>query len=269
MNKASFLVLVTLILTGIIPASSYGQNDWRAWNSFSVGLPLTKNLDGRIAYLRSTDITNGIFENNFNWYQFRLNYEINRNWDVRMGTTWMNQPASGATTNRIFIDAFHRIKLNKRFVLKNGVQFETHNNVENRYDQRIILMSRLGLRRRLRILNVAPSVSYNLYYNIGGSPLTYYNESAIVIAQNSPNGFHRGRILINFNFKLSDPIRLSIYYMNQHEFNLLSSETNKINVFNPVKGNIQRPFNNYNVVGIALSYQLKGKNKDSLLPFNF
>ncbi|MDF2159279.1 DUF2490 domain-containing protein [Algoriphagus sp. CAU 1675] len=269
MRKSPILYFSTFLFLLILsPIRSFAQDEWRVWNTLSLGLPLTKNLDGRIAYLRSTDLTNGSFENNFNWYQFRLSYRFNRTWSTRAGTIWMSTP-SGNVTNRVFANVFHSSRLNRRLTLKNGIQLETHNREESRYDQRIILMSRLGFRKRLKFLKVAPSFSYSLFYNIGGDPITYYSSSGEVITQKPSNGFHRGRALVNFNFILSDPIRLSVYYMNQQEFNLAVSETNKINVLNMDSNRIQRPFNNYHVVGLSLSYQLKGKNKDSLLPINF
>lgn len=262
-------IKITLLSIAIFIANpSRAQQETRIWNTLSLGLPLTDNLDGRIAYLHSTDITDGV-QNNFNWYQARLAYRFNSKWSARIGTVWLTAPTSNGTRSRLYINTFYRQKLNKSLLLKNGIQLETHSQNETRYDHRIILMSRLGLRNRLKFLGVSPSLSYSLFYNIGGNDIRYFDDSGEQIAKKPSNGFHRGRILANFNFKISDPIRLSVYYMNQHEFNLNLSPDNHINVLNPGNGRIQRPFNNYHVIGMTLSYQLKGRHEDNLLPINF
>jgi len=264
--KFSLLFFYFLLL---VTQQSFAQYKTRLWNSLSVGAPLTDNLSIKGSYMKSLDLSSPGLETSFNWYSIKLGYQVNKDWSVDFGTAWMNLPSSGRTTNRIFVEGNQRIKLDKRFVLRNSLQFERHNDQEKRFDYRFILSSRIGLRKRLDFLKVAPSLTYSLVYNIGGAPVRYFDEQGEEIARDAANGFHRGRLMANFNFKLSDPIRLSVYYMNQHEFNLVLSETNKINVTNPNTGRIQRPFNNQHIIGIALSYQFKGINGDGFLPINF
>lgn len=267
-NTSKLLLLFAFVYLGS-KQESFGQYETRLWNSFSMAAPLTENLSIRGSYLKSLNLSSPEIETSFNWYALKLGYKINKKWSAEFGTAWMNLPNSGRTTNRIFAEGTHRVKLDKTFNLRNSLQFERHNDQEQRFDYRIILSSRIGLRKRLDFLKVAPSLNYNLFYNIGGSPIRYYNEQGEEFARNAANGFHRGRITANFNFKLSDPLRLSVFYMNQHEFNLVLSETNKINVTNPNNGRIQRPFNNQHIVGISLSYQLNGLNGEGFLPINF
>jgi hypothetical protein len=149
--------ICVLLIFGTL-AEGKAQQKTMVWNAFNMGLTLTDRLDGRIAYLRSTKLSETGLRNNFNWYQMRLGYQVNKNWSVRTGLVWMHLPKSGRTTRRLQASAFHRIKLDKRFVLKNGVRVEAHRH-ETRFDQRVILMSRLGLRKRMKFLGIAPSVN--------------------------------------------------------------------------------------------------------------
>jgi hypothetical protein len=267
-SKSTFLLIFAFIFLGA-KLDSFGQDETRLWNSYSLAAPLSENLSIRASYLKSLDLTSPEIETAFNWYALKLGYKVNKNWSVDFGSAWMNLPNSGRTTNRIFAEGTHRINLDKIFSLRNSLQFERHNDQEKRFDYRFILSSRIGLRKRLDFLKVAPSLTYSLFYNIGGNAIRYFSEQGEEIAKKAANGFHRGRITANFNFKLADPLRLSIYYMNQHEFNLVLSETNKINVTNLNNGRIQRPFNNQHIIGIALSYQLKGLKGEGFLPINF
>ena len=268
--KTHRLSLLLLTLACLFSAQqAKAQYETRIWNSYSIGAPLTDKLDIRGSFMKSLNPSGTQIETSFNWYAVKLGYQVNKDWTVDFGTAWMQLPSDSRTTNRIFVEATHRLKLDKRFVLRNSVQVESHNNQEQRFDYRVILSSRLGLRKRLDFLNVAPSLTYNVFYNIGGAPVRYFNQQGEEIARDAANGLHRGRITANFNFKLSDPLRLSVYYTNQHEFNLVLSETNRMNVPNPTTGRIQRPFNNQHIIGLSLSYQLNGLNGDGFLPINF
>lgn len=259
-------IALTLVLSTPLTQAQY---EMRLWNSFGVNAPLTKNLSAKASYMKSFRFTNEPFETSFNWYSLRLSYNYNRDWNFSLGSAWMNLPGSNRTTFRMMGEATHRIKLDRRFVLRNSLQLETHNDQESRFDQRIISSSRLGLRKRIDFLKAAPSLSYSLFYNIGGNPIRYFDEQGEEIDRKSANGIHRARIMGSFNFKLSTPLRLTVYYINQHEFNLVLSDTNKINIPNPNTGRVQRPFNNQHIVGVSLSYQLSHLLDDNLLPFNF
>lgn len=260
--RIGFILLLSTQLT-------QAQYELRIWNSFGVSAPLTDKLSARVSYMRSFRFSEEPFETSFNWYSIRLSYNFNRDWNFSLGSAWMNLPNANRTTFRVTAEATHRMKLDRRFVLRNSLQIETHNDQESRFDQRIIASSRLGLRKRLDLLKVAPSLTYSLFYNIGGNEIRYFNSAGEPLARKSANGLHRGRMMANFNFKLSPPLRLSVFYINQHEFNLVLSQTNKINVLNLNTGRIQRPFNNQHIVGISLSYQLSHLLDDHILPINF
>jgi len=269
MKIGSLACVLVLVFLHTAPTPSFGQYETRLWNSYSIGLPVAKDLGLRGAYMKSLDLSDTPVSTSFNWYTLRLNYKYSKDWSFEVGSAWMNLPQENKTTWRIMAEGTHRMNLDRRLVLRNSIQLESHNRQENRFDYRVIYSSRLGFRKRLDFLKVAPSLTYALFYNIGGAPIRYFNEQNEEIARKASNGLHRGRIMANFNFKISDPIRLSIYYMNQHEFNLVLSQTNKINVLNPNTGRIQRPFTNQHIIGVSLSYQLKGNGGEGFLPINF
>ncbi|MFL0684868.1 MAG: DUF2490 domain-containing protein [Algoriphagus aquaeductus] len=269
MKKTFFWIFPLFLVLVTAPFSTQAQYETRIWNSYSVVMPLQKDLSLRGTYMKSLAISESPVKTSFNWYSLRLNYKYNKDWNFELGGAWMGLPGRDRTTFRTMVEGTHRMVLNKKFVLRNSLQLEAHNDQEPRFDYRAIYSSRLGLRKRLDLLKVAPSITYSLFYNLGGDPIRYFNDRGEQIARKAANGLHRGRIMANFNFKVSDPIRLSVYYINQHEFNLVFSETNKINVLNPTNGRIQRPFNNQHILGISLSYQLKGNGGEGFLPINF
>ena len=126
--------LLFSVFTLLIAQESFAQYKTRLWNSFSVGAPLTENLSIKASYMKSLDLSSPQLETSFNWYSLKLGYQIDKDWSVDFGTAWMNLPGSGRTTNRIFAEGNHRIKLNKKFSLRNSLQVERHNDQEERFD---------------------------------------------------------------------------------------------------------------------------------------
>ncbi|AMQ57291.1 DUF2490 domain-containing protein [Algoriphagus sanaruensis] len=242
------------------------QSQVRVWNSFAINAPLSKNLSAKVGYMKSLRWEENIPQTNFNWYILKVNYELSKSWDMSIGSAWMNIPSADRTTFRLMAEGTHSQKISRKLNLKNSLQAERHNKQESRFDYRLIYSSRLGFRKRLDFLGVAPSLTYSLFFNFGGTPLKYFNANQEQIALKPANGLHRGRATANFNFKISNPLRLSIFYTNQHEFNLVFSETNKINVTNPISGKIQTPFSNQHIVGFLLSYQLQSLMDEPILP---
>ena len=95
-----------------------------------------------------------------------------------------------------------------------------------------------------------------MFYNIGGGTIRYYDKNEQLIARQSPDGFHRGRLTVNFNSKVNKYLRIGLYYMRQQEFNFLTSDTRKMNVYDPVRDRTLRPFKNFNAVGLSAQFNL-------------
>lgn len=146
------------------------------------------------------------------------------------------------------------------------MQSEMHSRNENRYHYRVFGSSRLYLKKRLTALRLLPSITGFAFYNFGGKEIQYYDDNKQPFIKQTPDGFHRGRIVFNINSKIRDRFNISLYYMMQREFNILDNTYHNINYYNPVTDKIIRPFDNYNVAGIALGISLlKGNNGDAVM----
>jgi hypothetical protein len=194
-------------------------------------------------------------QNDFNQASASFSYDITKYLEAKAGYISTQSPASGKNTNRYFIRTMFKINLNDKFKWTNGVQAEKHSVNERRFDYRFIFITRLELRHRLEFLNLSPSISYWVFYNMGGSSIQYFDLEGHPTVKAAPEGIHRARLWINLNSKISDALAVSVYYLSQFEFNLVGQET-RINVLNPVTGRIARPYSNYNVVGMTLKLNL-------------
>ncbi len=251
------LISVCLFFSAVI--SAYAQNDLKNWNAIELDLSLSKKLDIRFSHLRSFNISNN-YNKEFNQSSARIDYDFTKRFSLSGGVTLGSFSAADGA-NRLFIRTTYKIPLADKLNWSNSLQGEVHSFNENRYRYRIIYIARLATKRRLNFLKLSPSVSYWLFYNIGGKQIQYYDKNGDPTVQQTPDGFHRGRLFVNLNSKISNYLSVSLYYMMQREFNLFSNEYHKMNILNPNTGKIVRPFNNYNVVGATISLNFDIYNK--------
>jgi hypothetical protein len=252
--KSKYLLL--LLVSGFLQLSkSQAQTDLKAWGTASFQLPAGKKSTLSIEHLRSYN-TSQKWENEFNQVQGRLGVDLGHEIDLYVGDLITLTPGSNEIKNRVFVRGTHKIKLGKTLRWQNGLQAEMHSKNENRYQYRFVVSSRFNLKKRFSSLKLAPSVTGFVFYNIGGKELQYYDNNKQPVVKQTPDGFHRARLLFNLNSKINDRFNIGLYYMVQREFNFLNDPTHHINYFNPVTRKIVRPFENYNVAGLTLGINL-------------
>jgi hypothetical protein len=260
--KQSFTILAVFIFQfNFLQA----QTDLKAWAAISVKIPVAKKISFDIEHLRGYNITTN-WQNEFNQLQGRLEIKLNKKINLFFGDLITATPNSTEIKNRVFSRITCKTKLGNLFRLQNGLQAEWNSKNENRFRYRFIASSRLYLKKRLTAMHLSPSVTGFLFYNGGGKGIQYYDDNKQPLVKQTPDGFHRGRILFNINSKISDRFNIGFYYMMQREFNFLNNINHSINYQNPLTGKITRPFDNYNVAGITLAINLlKGNNGDPSL----
>ena len=250
----------TCLFFGVV-ISAYAQNDLKNWNSLQLDLSLSKKLDVRFSHLRSYNISNN-YNNEFNQFSAHIDYDFTKRFSLSGGVTAGSfSDADGA--DRLVVRSTFKTPVADVLTWSNSIQGEVHSSKETRYRYRVVYITRLATKKRLKFLRLSPSVSYSLYYNIGGNPIQYYDKDDDPVVQQTPDGFHRGRLFVNLNSKISKYLSVSLYYMMQREVNLFSSEYHKMNIVNPNTSNIVRPFQDYNVIGtsILLNFDLYKKKQ--------
>lgn len=249
-------IILFLGLSLFLCLSVEGQADWKSWNSAQLNLSLTRKLDFRISHLRAFDLTNGM-KPDFNQTTLHLGYDLAKKWDASAAYVIGGNNTLTDGSNRVTARITYKQRVLKVLTWSNAVQGEVHSASETRYRNRIVWVTRLSTRKRLDFLRLQPSVSYSLFYNIGGTPIQYYDPATgAPTTKNTPDGFHRGRFMLNLNSKITKQLSVSLYYMGQREFNLFSPDDRKINIVKPVTGNVVRAYDDYNVAGLTLSYDI-------------
>ncbi|MEK7226408.1 MAG: DUF2490 domain-containing protein [Bacteroidota bacterium] len=241
----------------IHPVCSYGQQEWKNWNTAQLNFSLTKKLDMKLSHMRAFDISTG-FNPDFNQSSVHLNYDITKKADINACYTFGGSNSLSDGGSRVSLKLGYKVRLAKVVNWSNSIQGEVHSKSETRYQYRFIYSTRLSPRKRLDFLNLSPSVSYSLYYNIGGNPIQYYDsKTGVPTIKQTADGFHRGRLMLNLNSKISSSFSISVYYMSQQELNLFTPENRRMNIVKPTNGKVVRAFDNFNVVGLTLACELR------------
>lgn len=252
--RSSVVLLFFIQLSFLISVNA--QISWKGWNLAQLQFSVSKKLDVKLSHLRAFDISNGL-NADFNQSAIHAEYELNRSWEVAAGFVKGGSSTLTDGSSRITARFGYKTRLANVVNWSNSIQGEVHSVKETRFRNRIVWTSRLSPRKRLDFLHLLPSVSYALFYNIGGNSLQYYDpKTGLPVVKQTPDGFHRGRLQFTMNSKITQHLSLSIYYMAQREFNLFSSEFRRINIVKPATGRVVRAFDDYNVAGLNLTYDI-------------
>ena len=243
--------LLLIVFTVIVSFPAISQTDFKTWASAGINFSLSKRLGLRLNYLTSYNMSDN-FINTFSQSSASFSYNVSKRFSTLGGAMITRFPSDSDPTYRYFVRVSYKLPVAHLVTWSNGIQAEQHSLSETRFRNRIIYITRFSNSKRFDFLNLSLSASYWLFYNMGGNRLRYFEKTGEVVARNTPDGFHRGRLYLTANSKVTDNFSVSLYYMHQQEFNLFSNQFRQINVTNPSTGRISRAFDNYNVTGVSL-----------------
>ncbi len=141
------------------------------------------------------------------------------------------------------------------------VKTEYHFRSQDKF--RIRILPQFRLRTRQKFAGFTPFASLRLYYYLGGEAIKQYNHAGVIMQEVAPYGFHRARLSIGSTYKVSSRLFLKLQLTSQKEFNTIFAYKHRINVLNPETGKVERPFNNYKIFGLGITYIIKPNNKFS------
>ncbi|MEO5906415.1 MAG: hypothetical protein ABIQ11_06805 [Saprospiraceae bacterium] len=243
------------VMAQIDPSGDVNGGKFKIWMGAVANVSVTKKADFSVGYMRDYEGIESLNHKAYDQESASFQYDVTKWYEPGAGIIRTQTASSGKITYRYYLVNSFKARLGDHLKWTNGLQVEKFSPNETRYDYRFVYLTRFGLTKRIKFLQLAPSVSYRLYYNVGGNKLQYYDSAGNRDVKETPDGFHRGRLIVNLNSKISDLLSVSLYYLNQHEFNICP-ESHAINIMVPVTENIIRPFNNYNVVGLSVKFNI-------------
>ena len=145
----------------------------------------------------------------------------------------------------------------------NRIQIEKYFPTLQKFGARGVITNKISYYKKNWV--VRPYIRNQVYYYQGGSPITYWiledgednQEPTYTSEENSPDGWHRYRFTAGARIKLKTRLYLTAFFTRQIEFNTGWSPYTELNVYNQSQTRIKRPFNNYSLIGLSLSYTIK------------
>ena len=172
----------------LFPAlKSWSQAEFKNWNSAQLNLSVTKKIDLKFSHLRAFDITHG-YKSDFNQSSVQLSCDLTKKTNIAVGYTVNGAGSLTDGGNRISARFGYKVNLADILTWSNSIQGEMHSKTETRYHYRVIWNTRISPKKRFDLLNLSPSVSYSLFYNIGGDPIQYYDKTGGRAARQTPDG---------------------------------------------------------------------------------
>ncbi|MBI5914585.1 MAG: hypothetical protein HY842_04350 [Bacteroidetes bacterium] len=141
--------------------------------------------------------------------------------------------------------------------LKNTLEVEWFLPQQKKHRIRGVYTLSYSLKNKFMPWKGKPFAKGQLYYYYAGAPLTYYGSDGEVLAYQAPNDFHRFRFTGGVVFKPLKKWNMTLYYAWNKEFNTGLTENRDLNIPSKNGTKIKYAFNNYSVLGLSFTYQLK------------
>ena len=259
MNCKKLLLCSLIIIIGITTGKAQFDESHNSmiWGSIGVSSKISKRWSVGFSHLSSVSIKT--MDLNFMQSNIKIGYRLSRNWKITAGakpSVSINEQGWQKMRHRLYGELKLNTRISKRIRMQNSLTAEHHFNQRSKFQQRYYLTNKLYYRNNKLPLKLRPYFTQKLYYYAGGRLLQYYDADGDKSYQVAPNGLHAYRAQFGIRLSITKSLRISAYHMIQKEFNTSLFNSNDINSFNPNSEKIRRPFYNFNVSAISISYSI-------------
>lgn len=249
-----------LILAAVLPALFQANAQdlpagFKNWLSLGTEIEVSKKLTLELSHMSC--FNTGPYELQFSQLTVGAEYKLRKN-TYLLGGVEQYHFRSGSDFN-LFHKLYTGFMLRKAFglPLKNMLELEWFLPQQKKHGLRAVYTLSYSLKNDVLPWKGRPFVKGQLYYYYGGAPLTYYGENEVVLAQQSPNDLHRYRLTGGIVFKPIKRWQMTLYYLWNKEFNTGLFENRDLNIPSKNGTKIKYPFNDYSVLGLSFTYQIK------------
>ena len=282
LRKISLLALICFLATAA--SAQDVPEGFKVWGSTGLDFRVSKKNTFSVNQLTAFNTRSFGYQ----FTQINLGYarKIGEQWNLDLGYAHSLFKSKDQIKhfNRVFTELDHKVKWGN-LGMKNSVRAEFHFPQLRKWRTRYIISNKFSYRFKELPLRPQPFIRNQLYWYQGGRNVNYYAEGGdfddedlegeegedededfedeveegqlgdLVVSQPA-NGFHRYRVTFGVRLRLAKRLYGTLFYTMQKEFNMPFGEYRGLNVPTP-SGNIQAPFNNFNLIGFSLNYTLK------------
>ena len=228
---------------------------FKNWFSLGTDLEVNKKLDIEISELNCFNTGPMVLQ--FTQLSLGASYKLGKRTYLLSGIEQFHF-RSGSNYN-LYHKASAGLLLRKlaRLPIKQSLEAEWFFPRQKKHRLRGIYTVSYSLKNDFLPLHGRPFIKGQVYYYLGGAPLTYYDGNGDQIAYQSPNDLHRYRLTGGLSLRPIKYLTLAIYYVWNKEFNTGLFDKRALNIPSKDGTRTKYAFNDYSVLGASLTYQLK------------
>lgn len=259
--RKRIIILLAFCQSLSLAAQDLSQ-DFKHWYLSSLTLRMSPSTSLTLGHLSSFDVEG--YQHKFQQSRVILNQKLSDSWTLSGGYSYSIIRGSRSNTpyHRLEAQLAHRLELGP-FRLSNRIRAEKYFPQLAKFGSRYVYTQKWSYYNRNWPLRFSPFMKHQLFYYQGGKEINYWlpsdeiEEGEEPFITNATNGLHRYRLTLGARMRLHTRLYLSLFYTYQREFNTGLSPYTALNVPNESGSRIQRPFNNYSLLGLSLAYTLK------------
>jgi hypothetical protein len=214
-NKIFAFIVLFLTSQNLMAQESY-YTDFGSWNTFTVSVKLKGNFSAVVT--EEIRFKENLSQFNLFYTNVGLDYKINSHFKTNVTYRFINKFKENGTIsfrNRLMWDFSFKQPINKfEISLRHRLQAEKKN-IFTSYDGYLLeWFSRQKLEVNYKLSElITPYASLEMRYQISDLRNNYDNM-----------GFHRIRVQVGADFKISKVLKLGLYYLKQNEFDTFLPE---------------------------------------------
>ncbi len=264
-KQSSMRIIIIFNLLFFFGVSCMGQDlsqDSKHWYLTSFNIKLSRSNIISAKHLSSFEVDSyalGFMQN-----ELSFNHKFGEAISGTLGTARSTIYGQRSSFNywRVHVAATYKLKLGA-LRMANTIRYENYRPGLQKFSSRVLLTNKWKYYNKKWPLRISPYIKNQLYYYSGGSEITYWLPDEEVLPngadyiEQAPNGWHRYRFTTGLRMRIQKGVYLSLFYTLQKEFNTPWSPYRGLHVPNKSRTRIKRPFNNYHLLGLSLSINLK------------
>ncbi len=260
LKKIAFIFLLILFSTLSYSQEKKELKPLKNWNSIGVRARILPKVN--LSFTQLYGFNTQAYRLSFLQNSYNITKYLKNKWSVGLGHnhTFVFKSSSTDIKYRFNVVARYRESiLGNR--INNSLMLEYHSKHEHKFRYRVIysLQFTPKINALYTHLKLKTFMSFKLYYNIGGEPISQFTSQGKYVGEFVPYGWHRARLTLYASYRPTDYMSVLLSLMRQYEFNTDFALRNRIHAYHPEKDKTYRKFSEYYMLGLSLRFHTISK----------
>lgn len=252
--KVKTLLILILISCHIAYGQADEENNQFLWTSVSFNKKINKKA--RFNYSQLHSIGSNDLDLKYVQFNFKFSYKLKKRITLSLGYKPSLSVENETLRNRLYAGVRMYSKLGDKIRMNNSLSLEYYFTQRAKFQNRYFYKLKVYYRNNQLPWRLRPFVSQRIFWYSNGRLLQYYDEKGNKTNLKPPKGIHAYRFKAGLKFYPVKKVAFTIFYLKQIEFNTRILGSRDINAINPNTDKVRRPFYDFSVYGVSISYTL-------------